>query len=65
MAGVPGAERMADAYFGFYLLAMGTGRARTPDELSDMLRTAGFARILRIRTRRPLLASLLVAKKET
>ncbi len=65
MAGVPGAERMADAYFGFYLLAMGTGRARTPAELSDMLRDAGFARILRIRTRRPLLASLLVAKKET
>jgi demethylspheroidene O-methyltransferase len=65
MAGVPGAERMADAYFGFYLLAMGTGRARTPDELSDMLRKAGFARILRIKTRRPLLASLLVAKKET
>ncbi len=64
MAGVPGAERMADAYFGFYLLAMGTGRARTPDELSEMLRQAGFARIVRIPTRRPLMVSLLVAKKE-
>ncbi len=65
MAGVPGAERMADAYFGFYFLAMGTGRARSPEELTDMLGKAGFARILRIRTRRPLLASLVVAKKET
>lgn len=65
MGGVPGAERMADAYFGFYLLAMGTGRARTPEELSQMLIQAGFAGISRIPTRRPLLASLLVAKKET
>ena len=65
MSGVPGSERMADAYFGFYLLAMGTGRARTPEELSAMLREAGFAQILRIPTRRPLLTSLLVAKKET
>ena len=29
MAGTPGAERMGDAYFGFYLLAMGSaGRGR-------------------------------------
>ena len=35
MADTPGAEPMGDAYFGFYLLAMGSGRARTPDELAS------------------------------
>ena len=29
MAGTPGAEPVGDAYFGFYLLAMGSGRPRT------------------------------------
>ena len=33
MAGDARAEPIGDAYFGFYLLAMGSGRARTPDEL--------------------------------
>ncbi|WP_375456360.1 methyltransferase [uncultured Methylobacterium sp.] len=65
MAGTPGAEPIGDAYFGFYLLAMGSGRARTADELSAMLRAAGFAAIRSPRTRRPLLARLLVAKKST
>ena len=31
MAGTPGAEPMGDAYFGFYLLAMGSGRPRTAE----------------------------------
>lgn len=43
MAGTSGAEAMADAYFGFYLLAMGSGRARTPQEIGAMLTRAGFA----------------------
>jgi hypothetical protein len=42
MAGTPGAEAMADAYFGFYLLAMGRGRARRVESLFDLLRQAGF-----------------------
>ena len=33
MAETPGAEPVGDAYFGFYLLAMGSGRPRTPAEL--------------------------------
>jgi demethylspheroidene O-methyltransferase len=33
MAGTPGAQAMGDAYFGFYLLAMGSGRPRTPQRL--------------------------------
>ncbi len=60
-AGVPGAEPIGDAYFGFYLLAMGSGRARTPAELGEMLAAAGFARVRQARTPRPLLTGLLVA----
>ncbi len=63
MAGTPGAEPIGDAYFGFYLLAMGSGRARTATELQDMLTAAGFVEIREIRTRRPLLTRLITAKK--
>ena len=34
MAGTRGAEASGDAYFGFYLLAMGQGRPRTVDEIA-------------------------------
>jgi demethylspheroidene O-methyltransferase len=61
MSGTPGAEPIGDAYFGFYLLAMGSGRPRTAEELTAMLRAAGFARVREVRTRRPLLTRLLVA----
>jgi demethylspheroidene O-methyltransferase len=62
MAEAPGARAMGDAYFGIYLFAMGSGRPRRPDELAEMLRSAGFARIQTIRTRRPLMVSLLTAE---
>jgi len=61
MAGTPGAEAVGDAYFGFYLLAMGRGRARTVDELGALLRAAGFAAPTPVATRRPLQTSLLYA----
>jgi demethylspheroidene O-methyltransferase len=61
MAGTPGAEPIGDAYFGFYLLAMGRGRPRTANELEGLLRAAGFTRVKSIRTRMPLLTSLLSA----
>jgi demethylspheroidene O-methyltransferase len=61
MAGQPGVEAMADAYFGFYLLAMGRGRPRTPAELIALARRAGFADAAAVRTTRPLLTSLVVA----
>ena len=63
MAGTPGAEPVGDAYFGFYLLAMGSGRPRTAAELEAMLRAAGFASVRERRTRRPLLARVLLAHK--
>ena len=42
MAETPGAEAMGDAYFGFYLLAMGRGRPRTAARLKEMMQEAGF-----------------------
>jgi len=62
MAGTAGSETVGDAYFGFYLLAMGRGRARSPQEIETLLKQAGFARIRVLRTRRPMLASALVAE---
>ena len=61
MAGTPGAEPMGDAYFGFYLWSMGSGRARRVAELKDMLARAGFSGVREVRTARPLLVRLLVA----
>lgn len=63
LAGTPGAEAMADAYFGFYLLAMGSGRCRTAAELTSLLAEAGFDDVREITTRRPLLTRLLVSKR--
>jgi len=63
MSGTPGAEPIGDAYFGFYLLAMGSGRPRTPAELREMLFEVGFDRVRQIRTIRPMLTQLLVAQR--
>jgi len=61
MAATRGAEPIGDAYFGFYLLAMGRGRARTAAEIADLLIGAGFSAPKSLRTRRPLLASVVTA----
>lgn len=61
MSDVPGAEAMGDAYFGFYLLAMGRGRPRSAAHLSRLLLEAGFAQVQQVPTRMPLQAGLLVA----
>ena len=62
LADTPGAEPIGAAYFGFYLLAMGRGRARTGTELRDLLGSAGFDHIEMPSSRMPLLASVIVAK---
>ena len=63
MAGTRGAEPVGDAYFGFYLLAMGRGRARTAAALTALLREAGFAAVHPAATHTPLLTSLLIATR--
>ncbi len=61
MARVPGAEGMGEAFFGMYLWAMGSGRARSRDEISTMLRKAGFSSSRFIATPQPVNASLILA----
>ncbi len=62
MSGTAGALPIGDAYFAFYLLAMGRGRPRTVDELERLIRAAGFDRVHEIATSTPLLARLVVAR---
>jgi demethylspheroidene O-methyltransferase len=62
MAGTPGAEPAGDAYFGFYLLAMSSGRPRRAEEIVDMLRGAGFSDIRLLRTHTPLLVRVVIAR---
>jgi demethylspheroidene O-methyltransferase len=61
MAGTAGAEPMGGAYFGFYLLAMGRGRPRRPDELAAMLASAGFTGARLMPTDTPLLTRVMQA----
>jgi len=62
MSGTGGAEPVGDAYFGFYLLAMGQGRPRTLAELSGLLIDAGFSAPREIKTNLPLQARLLITR---
>jgi demethylspheroidene O-methyltransferase len=62
MAGTRGAEPVGDAYFGFYFLAMGGGRARTPDRIKHMLSEAGFSRTRLRPSRMPMVARVMVAQ---
>jgi demethylspheroidene O-methyltransferase len=63
MLGTPGAERVGGAYFEIYLLSMGQGRPRAPQELRQMLQRAGFERSELRPTRLPLQCGLIVAHK--
>jgi demethylspheroidene O-methyltransferase len=61
MAATSGGEVMGDAYFGMYLLAMGSGRPRTPAEVAEMLRAAGFKSSRLLRTAQPMLVRVVAA----
>jgi demethylspheroidene O-methyltransferase len=62
MSAAPKPDRIADAYFGLYLLAMGRGRARTPRRIMEMMRDAGFSRTRLVKTRTPMLLRVIVAR---
>ena len=62
MSGTSGAEPMGDAYFGFYLLAMGSGRPRTVGEIRLLLQTAGFSRLREVQTSMPMIARVIAAR---
>ncbi len=59
---VAGVEAMGDAYFGFYLLAMGRGRPRSAAQLSGLLQQAGFEPARSVPTHMPLQTGLLLAR---
>jgi demethylspheroidene O-methyltransferase len=61
MRGTTGGERMGDAYFGFYLMAMGQGRVRSPAEVTALLAQAGFGPGRLRNTRRPMISRLISA----
>jgi demethylspheroidene O-methyltransferase len=50
------------AYFEIYLRAMGQGRPRSAQRLRELLNVAGFSQVRVLRTRIPLIASVIVAK---
>ena len=62
ISGVRGAEPIGDAYFAFYLLAMGSGRPRTFAQIQGMIAEAGFADIALRPTAMPMLASVITAR---
>jgi demethylspheroidene O-methyltransferase len=61
MAATTGGEVMGDAYFGLYLMAMGSGRPRTAEDIHAMLRSAGFKSSRILRTARPMLVRVIAA----
>lgn len=63
MAEATGAHSVGDAYFHFYLLAMGSGRLRSPQELKNLLAEAGFASVVDLANPMPLHTRLLLAQK--
>lgn len=63
MAQEPGETPQGDAYFHFYLLAMGAGRLRTPRELMDMMAEAGFAHLEIVPNPMPLQTQILIGRK--
>ena len=63
MAQPPGEKPVGDAYFHFYLLAMGSGRLRSPQELRSLMLEAGFESVEPVSNPMPLHTRLLLAQK--
>jgi len=63
MAQEAGETPLGDAYFHFYLLAMGAGRLRTASELMSMMGQAGFTHIETVPNAMPLQTQILVGRK--
>jgi demethylspheroidene O-methyltransferase len=58
-------DRVAEAYFGLYLWAMGQGRLRTRAELGALVRRAGFGPPALLKTRSARLVRVLVTRAAT
>lgn len=63
MSGGTRPSKAGDAYFGFYTLAMGTGRPRSPERHRALLADAGFTAIRESRTRQRFITSVITATR--
>jgi demethylspheroidene O-methyltransferase len=63
MAQEPGEAPLGDAYFHFYLLAMGAGRLRSASELMAMMTEAGFTHVEAVPNPMPLQTQILEGRK--
>ena len=63
MADTPDHPAMGHAYFGFYLLAMGRGRPRTIQEISNLAVHAGFKGVEVLHCSMPINAQVLLISK--
>jgi demethylspheroidene O-methyltransferase len=59
MSGGAQPDAATDVYFAVYTLAMGTGRTRSADEITTLLRAAGFEKVSKVKTLRPYVTSVL------
>ena len=57
------AQHQADAYYHFYLMAMGAGRLRSPREIGALLREAGFTAIEQVPNAMPIHGQLVLGRK--
>ena len=62
MSGGARPDPATDVYFAVYTLAMGTGRTRSPAEITALLRAAGFVQVSKARSLRPYVTSALDAR---
>lgn len=63
MAETRAAEPIGDAYFGLYLLAMGSGRPRPAEALGAMLSDVGFEQVREHATPIPMLVRVVTARR--
>ena len=61
-ADAPAADQ-ADAYYHFYLMAMGAGRLRTPQEIEALMREAGFTAIEQVPNAMPIHGQLVLGRR--
>ena len=63
MANTPQLPAMGQAYFGFYLLAMGRGRPRSLKEITNFLQDIGFQKVRTVKNMMKINAQILIAEK--
>lgn len=62
LAGTNLREKIGRIYFGWFLLAMGRGRARTSAQVTDLLHKAGFSGVKEHPTALPMIARVITAR---